>query len=127
MFWPEALYTTRTPMQTMMASTPVKGPSNPKARKVRPPAVSVRRVREGENSSNIIPYRSLSMVVQAAQDARQQRPDQGADDRGEPAAERRDRAAGGAIHPEEHELITRQQRKNGQRLRQHREHPQAQT
>jgi hypothetical protein len=38
-------------MNTMMASTPVKGPSNPSARKVRPPAVSVRRVREGENSS----------------------------------------------------------------------------
>ena len=41
-------------MQTMMASTPVNGPSNPKARSVRPPAVRVRRVREGENSSKIM-------------------------------------------------------------------------
>ena len=36
-------------MHTMSASTPVKGPSRPSARKVRPPAVSVRRVRDGEN------------------------------------------------------------------------------
>ena len=50
-FWPEALYTTKMPITTMMANTPVKGPSNPSARSVRPPAVRVRRVREGENSS----------------------------------------------------------------------------
>ena len=41
-------------MHTMRASTPVSGPSNPKARSVRPPAVRVRRVRDGENSSNIM-------------------------------------------------------------------------
>ena len=41
-------------MQTISASTPVSGPSSPRARNVRPPAVSVRRVREGENSSNIM-------------------------------------------------------------------------
>ena len=38
-FSPEALYTTRMPKHTMMASTPVSGPSNPRARRVRPPAV----------------------------------------------------------------------------------------
>src|SRR5882757_10866921 len=127
MFWPEALYTTRTPMQTMMASTPVRGPSNPRARNVRPPAVRVRRVRDGENSSNIMLRSSSSMIVEAAQDAGQQRPDQRADDGREPAAEGGDGIPRGAVHPEKHELIAGQQRKYGQRLRQDGEHPQAQT
>src|ERR1700678_996691 len=106
-FCPEALYTTRMPKHTMRASTPVSGPSSPKARSVRPPAVRVRRVRDVENSSNLIAY-SLdryrqSAFMQAAQDAGQKRPQQGADAGREPAAERRDGVASGAVDPEQHE------------------------
>src|SRR5882672_3326218 len=123
MFCPEALYTTRTPMHRMIANTPVSAPSKPNARSVRPPMFRVRRVRDGENSSNIIPCSSNSPIVHAAHEAGQQRPDQSADHRSEPPGERRHRVARRAVHPEQHELITRQQSKNGQRLRYDREYP----
>src|SRR5579859_2416938 len=116
MFWPEALYTTSTPMHRMIASTPVNGPSNPKARSVRPPMFKVRRVRDGENSSNIMRRSSNSPVVHAAHEAGEQRPDTSADHRSEPAAERGHRIARRTVHPEQHELIARQQGKDGQRL-----------
>src|SRR5258708_5668855 len=123
MFCPEALYTTRTPMHRMIANIPVSGPSNPSARSVRPPAVNVRRVRDGENSSNIMACSWNSSVVHAAHEAGQQRPNQSADHRSEPPAERRHRIARRAVDPEQHELITRQQGKNGQRLGYDREYP----
>src|SRR5260221_903216 len=123
MFCPEALYTTRTPMHRMIANMPVSGPSNPNARSVRPPTFSVRRVRDGENSSNIMPCSLNSPVVHAAHQAGQQRPNQSADHRSKPPAERRHRVARRAVDPEQHELITSQQGKHGQGLRYDRENP----
>src|SRR5277367_2086584 len=122
-FCPEALYTTRIPKHTMRARTPVSGPSSPSARSVRPPAVRVRRVRDWENSSKIIGvFRAASALMQTAERTDQQRPQQGADDGRQPTAEGRHRIAGGAVHPEQYELIPGQQGEYGQALRQNRKH-----
>jgi hypothetical protein len=64
--------------------------------------------------------------MQTAQYAGQHRPQQCPDDGREPAAERRHGIAGGAVNPEQDELIAGQQGEYGQALRKNREYSQAQ-
>jgi len=62
-----------------------------------------------------------------AHHARQHRPQQRADEGREPAAKGGHRVAGGAIDPEQNELVARQQRENRQALRENGEHANAQS
>ena len=115
MFCPEALYTTRMPKTTMSANTPVSGPSSPSARSVRPPG---RQGTACARRREFVEYHHVLVNAHAVcpMTPTEQRPDQGADDGREPAAEGGDRIAGGAVDPEKHELIARQQRENSQRI-----------
>ena len=104
-FWPEALYTTKMPMHDDDGQ--YAGQRTVEAQRAQGSATRGQGAAGSGRRKFVVNH--VSALMHVAMKADQRRPEQRADERREPAAECGHRIAGGAVHPEQNELIAGQQ------------------